>query len=70
MAANQEDEIVRGLVAAIDQEKMWDHVVPILGAMSDQSARRFAAIADQLEDQGLLAHLDPQVKDQLLARAS
>lgn len=70
VAAAQEDEIVRGLVAAIDQERVWDQVVPVLDAMSDQSARRFAAIADELEERGLLSHLDPKVKDQLLARVT
>jgi hypothetical protein len=63
LAAEEDDEVLDGMVATAQRDGLWDVVLPVTRTMSDAGRRRFALLASLQERDVLVAVVDAAIAD-------
>lgn len=66
LAADEDDYVLEGMVAAAQRDGLWDVVLPVIRNMSDEGLRRFAQLPAMHEPEVIVAVVDAAFAGDLL----
>lgn len=66
LAADEDDYVLEGMVAAAQRDGLWDVVLPVIRNMSDEGLRRFAQLPAMHEPEVVVAVVDAAFAGDLL----